>query len=151
MRHLRRKRRIPSSKLHGVSRNQTHWQVIKSCQLNVLLSVYLLSHIHADIFASARLKIRLNDCQIMQTMQGNRECECVSSCSRDVSPVIWWRMRLFRKSPYVLCFSCHILFKVPFVPQICLLHELPFICENANAQIPILIQDVASRKQPPTR
>lgn len=36
---------------------------------------------------------------------GDRECECLFSWSRDVSPVIWWRMSLIRKTPYVLCLS----------------------------------------------
>lgn len=64
--------------------------------------MYFLRRAHAYIIAGVRLKMPLNDCQIMQTAPGTGE---VSPPSRDVSPVIRRGMSLFRKSPRVLCLS----------------------------------------------
>lgn len=152
MRHLRRKRWIPSSKLCGISRNQTRWQVIKSCQLNVLSPVYLLHHVHADIIAThwyskyPSMIVRL--------------CKACRGSGM--------RMPFLLKSRCFTChlvkdefdqedsigplFVCHVLDKVPFVLQICLLYGLPLSCENA--QISCLNsnfnKDVASGNQAPT-
>lgn len=152
MRHLRRKRWIPSSKLCGISRNQTRWQVIKSCQLNVLSPVYLLHHVHADIIAThwyskyPSMIVRL--------------CKACRGSGM--------RMPFLLKSRCFTChlvkdefdqedsirplFVCHVLDKVPFVLQICLLYGLPVnyikLWKRTNFMLKFKFQYRCSKRKP---
>lgn len=127
------------------------WQVVKSCQLNVLSSVFIAPHSRWHHCYSLVLRIPLSDCQIMSTMQGigNVNASSLEVEMFHLSSGEWFS--LFKKTSYILLFVCHLLIKVPFVLQICLLHELPLSCENAQISCSNSNSNthVASGKQPP--
>lgn len=110
--------------------------------------MYFLRRAHAYIIADVRLKMPLNDCQIMQTAPGTGE---VSPPSRDVSPVNRRGMSLFRKSPRVLCLSVTSALKC----LLCRRSASSSSCPSAvkthtfHAHIQISIQTKLAEKNPP--
>lgn len=141
MRHLRRKRRIPSSNFHGLKKPSTSNRKLSIKCLVVCIFIEPHSRQHHCKYATQNTPQWLSD---YANHAGNV----------NVSPLVVEMFHLSSREgcvcsgslhTFFVCLSRHVtFFEVPFVLQICLLHESPLICKNANAQIPISIQDVAS-------